>query len=242
MNKKVLTTMVSLMGVFIMTCYVLKFFFPEQFVMSIENPALISIGQYIDSHQWLFYLFGIFTSFITYWFYLCAVCHRWYLKWYECLMVLGIIGATIGLSFVDANLSTALSYASFAFLPAIFGSDLKSVAICYSIHIPNQFITLSIRNLMAYVATRTTLNIMLLSIDMYLWLMLLYFCGNYKKINRRRNMGWQLPPVYGKKGPKYYDNKISKIDAKIAKLQEERAVYVAKRAEFDKPKTEVVEG
>ena len=56
------------------------------------------------------------------------------------------------------------------------------------------------------------------------------------------NMGWQLPPVYRKKGPKYYDNKTSKIDAKIAKLEQEKAIYVAKRAEFDEPKTEVVEG
>lgn len=55
-------------------------------------------------------------------------------------------------------------------------------------------------------------------------------------------MGWQLPPVYGKKGPEYYDNKIAKIGLKIAKLEEEKAIYVAKRAEFDKPKAKVVEG
>lgn len=180
MNKKVLTTMVVLMSVFIVACYVLKFFFPQQFVLAIENPTLISIGKYIDQHQWLYYLFGILTSFITYWFYLCAVCHRLYLKWWQCVVVLGVIGATIGLRFIDVNLSTVLSYASFVFLPAIFGSDIKSVAICFSIHIANQFLTLSIRNLMAYVATVTTLNIMLLSVDMYLWLILLYFCGNYK--------------------------------------------------------------
>ena len=71
-------------GVFLTACYVLKFFFPQQFVMAIENPTLISIGQYIDGHQWLFYLFGIFTSFISYWFYLCAVCKRWYLNWWQC--------------------------------------------------------------------------------------------------------------------------------------------------------------
>lgn len=55
-------------------------------------------------------------------------------------------------------------------------------------------------------------------------------------------MGWKLPPFYGKKGPKYYDNKIEAISKKIAKLEEEKTIYVAKRAEFDKPKAEVVKG
>lgn len=181
MNKKVLTTMVVLMSVFIVACYVLKFFFPQQFVLAIENPTLISIGQYIDQHQWLYYLFGILTSFITYWFYLCAVCHRWYLKWWQCLVVLGVIGASIGLTFVDINLYSAFSIISFIVLPALFGGDIKTLAIVFSIHTINQNFTLSIRNLIAYVSTFTSLNIMILSVDMYLWLILLYFCGNYKR-------------------------------------------------------------
>lgn len=35
-------------------------------------------------------------------------------------------------------------------------------------------------------------------------------------------MGWQAPPLYGVKN---YDAKIEKIDAKIAKLLEEKKVY-----------------
>lgn len=180
MNKKVLTAMVILMIAFIGGCYALKFCFPEQFVLAIENPIFITIGNFINNHIWADYTFGILTSFITYWLYLCAVCHRWRLKWWECLVVLAVIGTTIGFSFIDMNLSTALSYSSFVFLPAIFGSNIKSVAICFSIHISNQFLTLSIRNLVAYITVFNNLNVMLLSIDMYLWLILLYFCANYK--------------------------------------------------------------
>ena len=35
-------------------------------------------------------------------------------------------------------------------------------------------------------------------------------------------MGWQCPPFYGVKD---YEAKIAKIDAKIAKLLEEKAIY-----------------
>ena len=180
MNKKVLTTMVVLMSVFIVACYVLKFFFPQQFVLAIENPTLISIGEYINNHAWADYLFGITTAFITYWLYLCAVCHRWYLKWWQCVVVLGVIGASIGLTYLDINLYSAFSIISFIVLPALFGGDIKTLAIAFSIHTINQNFTLSIRNLLAYVTVFNNLNVMLLSIDMYLWLILLYFCGNYK--------------------------------------------------------------
>lgn len=180
MNKKVLKTMVVLVGVFIFTCYILKIFFPEQFVMAIENETLISIGNYIDTHAWAEYSFGILTSFITYWLYLCAVCHRWYLKWWHCLIVLGVIGASIGLTFVDINVYTAFSVISFIVLPAIIGSDLKSVAICFSIHSLSQCLTLTIRNLPIYMTHINSLILNVVGIESFLWLVLFLFLFNYK--------------------------------------------------------------
>lgn len=35
-------------------------------------------------------------------------------------------------------------------------------------------------------------------------------------------MGWEFPPMYGK-SKEFYENKIAKNNAKIAKLQEENA-------------------
>ena len=55
-------------------------------------------------------------------------------------------------------------------------------------------------------------------------------------------MGWKYPPLYRKKDKKYYEDKLAGVNGKIAKLEEEKAVYEAKIAEFDEPKTEVVEG
>ena len=37
-------------------------------------------------------------------------------------------------------------------------------------------------------------------------------------------MGWQLPPMYGKK-VNYYEKKIEKIDKKIKSLEEDKKVY-----------------
>lgn len=181
MNKKVIKTMIALVIIFLMGLYVLKIFIPEQFVLSIENENIIIISNFIDSNVFAYYTFGIITSFITYWLYLCAVCRRWYLKWYECLIVLLVIGGSIVLSLWDTNVYSAYSVITFIVLPLLFKSNLKTVAITFSIHSLSQTFTLSIRGLSTYITTYTSLNILLLSFDMYLWLILLYIYYNYKK-------------------------------------------------------------
>lgn len=50
MNKKVFVSMLVLSMSFLMGLYILKIFFPQEFVMSIENDRLMLIGNYIDNH------------------------------------------------------------------------------------------------------------------------------------------------------------------------------------------------
>lgn len=181
MNKKVLKTMIALVVIFLAGLYVLKIFFPEQFVLSVENKTIVNIGVYIDTHEWLYYLFGIFTSFLTYWFYLCAVCKRWYLKWYEIIIVLLVIGASIGFTFWDINIYSAFSVITFIALPYIFGSNIKSVAICFSIHSLSQVLSLSIRNLPIYMTNVNSLSLFITNLECIFWLLLFYFYNNYNK-------------------------------------------------------------
>lgn len=173
--------MIALVIVFLVSLYVLKIFFPEQFVMSVENEIIVAIGNYIDSNAWAYYLFGIFTSFLTYWLYLCAVCRKWYLNWWECLSVFAVIGASIGLTFVDVNLCSALSYSSFVLLPLIFKAELKPVAIVFTIHIFAQFLTTSIRNLPVYMVDVNSLTLFITNFECLFWLLLFYIYYNCKE-------------------------------------------------------------
>lgn len=186
MNKKVLKTMIALVLVFLVLCYVLKIFMPEQFVLSIEIKVLIDIGNFIDVHDWLYYIFGITTSFITYWLYLSAVCRRWYLRWYECLTILMVIGTSIGFNFIDVNLCSALNYTSFIFLPLLFGARLKETGVAFTIHILSQFLSLSIRDLPIYFTDVNSVTLLIAGIDAYLWLALLYIYYNYKKEDNKQ--------------------------------------------------------
>lgn len=181
MNRKVFKVMIALVVIFLTGLYVLKIFMPEQFVLSVENEIIITIGTYIDNNAWAYYLFGILTSFITYWLYLCAVCRRWYLKWYEILTVLVVIGGSIGLSPWDTNVYSAYSVITFIVLPLLFKSDLKTVAVVFSIHSLSQTMSLTIRNLPLYMTNINSLTVCMLGIESYLWLLLFYIYFNYNK-------------------------------------------------------------
>lgn len=181
MNKKVLRTMLALCVVFIGALYVLKIFFPRQFIINIELKPLITIGNYIDTHTWAEYSFGILTSFITYWLYLCAVCRRWYLNLIQSLIVLLTIGISIGSTFIDLNVYTAISCSSFVLLPMLFKANLKEVGVVYTTHLFSQGCSLTIRNLPIYMTSINTLLITIAGIENYLWLVLFYLYYNYKE-------------------------------------------------------------
>lgn len=180
MNRKVFISMLILAISFLVGLYIAKIFFPQEFVMAIQNEQLIAIGNFIDTHKWLYYICGGLTSFATYWLYLCAVSHRRYLKWWECLIIAVYIVIAKIIGTFDINIATAISIASFVVFPIITKGNLKSCGIVYSTHLIAQALSLSIRNLKLYLATTNFITMALMSIDMYLWLFLFYVVFNYK--------------------------------------------------------------
>lgn len=181
-NKALYVSMLVLVGVFLVSMYVLKGFYPQEFVLAVENQTILSIGEFIDSHLWLYYICCGITSFITYWFYLCACSHRWSLKWYENLIVLLTVVASILISIKDQTLFTVFSTTSFVFLPAICKGDMKTCGIVFTIHSFSQIFSLKIRNLpLFFTNIPNFISTILLTFECFLWLVLMYVIFNYKK-------------------------------------------------------------
>ena len=174
MNRQVFIAMLVLSICLLCGMYILKIFFPKEFVLAIENQRIIAIGNYIDSHKWAYFIFGSVTSFITYWLYCCACSHRKYLKWYHCLEILIAIIIIRIINIFDLNIATALSISSMIFLPALTTGEIKTTAIVYFVHTLNQSLTLTIRNITIFLQYLNSLTTFLLAIDMYFWLILFY--------------------------------------------------------------------
>ena len=181
MNKSVFISMLTLSICLLAGMYILKIFFPQEFLFVIENKRIIAVGEYIDGHAWAYYMLGIITSFVTYWLYLCAVCKRRALNIKQCGIVLVAIAISIGLSFADEKLSNHFNIVSMLLLPWIFKGGLKEVAIVYSVHGLAQVLSLEIRGLSMYIQYSNTLFFVLLTLECYFWLFLFYIIFNYKK-------------------------------------------------------------
>lgn len=190
MNKKVLKTMIALVVIFLCALYVLKIFFPEEFVMVIENEQLIKIGEYVDNNLWLHIILACITSFITYWLYLCAVTHKWYLNWKEILMVLSVIAITQTLYSFDetVDLASGISIISMLILPVFSKADLKDVAIVFSIHYMAQLLSTLIRGLPLLLTNVNYATIFLMTIECYFWLLLFYLYFNIKRRNKNEEI------------------------------------------------------
>lgn len=184
-NKKIYTTMLILTITFLLAMYILKIFFPQEFVMAIQNERIVAIGNFIDSHIWLRYLCEGLMAFITYTLYCCACTHRLRLKWYEYLYVIATIVGIRLISLYDNNISTAIQFGSFIFLPAIMKGNLQTTAIVATTHYIAQCLMLSIRNLPMYLTTMNYVTVLFMTIECYLWLTLFYIIFNYKKESKK---------------------------------------------------------
>lgn len=181
MNKKVFIAMLILAISFLIGLYVFKIFFPQEFMMSIQNERIIKVGEFIDSHEWLYYVCCGLTSFATYWLYCCACSGRLYLKWYELLEIIVVIVLCRVLNNYDTTIATAISISSFVFLPALMKGSLGRTAIVYTTHTICQALSLGIRSLPIYLTNTNFVTICFMTIECYFWLLLFYVIFNYKK-------------------------------------------------------------
>jgi hypothetical protein len=161
--------------------YVLKIFFPEEFMMSIQNERLIAIGTFIDNHEWLYYVCCGITSFITYWLYCCACTKRLYLKWYEVIYIIATIILCRVVNLYDVNMATIISWCSFMFLPALMRGNLKIGAFVFTTHSVMQGLSIKIRSLPMYLISTNFITMLLMILEMYFWLVLFYVIFNYRK-------------------------------------------------------------
>lgn len=182
MNKKVLRTMITLVIVFLVSLYVLKIFFPQEFVMAIQNEQFIKLGNFIDQRKWLTLVANGITSFIVMYLYLCATTKRWKLKLKEICFVLVLIVATRLISLWDFDIANGIMTISMFIFPALMGASLKTTCNVYCTHYVAQLLSLKIRSLPLLLTNINSIIAIFMTFECYLWLLLFYVYNNYKEI------------------------------------------------------------
>ena len=181
MNKKVFIAMLILTISFLVSFYVLKIFFPQEFAMSIQNEQLIKIGTFIDTHKWAYYIMAFITAFITYWLYCGAICGKLYFNIKEIIIIVIVIGLSFLVNEYSPTLAMHYSICAMLVLPALFKGNIRRLALVYSIHGLSQVLSMSIRNLPILFSTYNSLIGILMTLECYFWLLLFYIICNYRE-------------------------------------------------------------
>ena len=176
-------------GIMLISFYLLKIINPEFVIELSEVDRVVELGEYVDSHKWAYYLFFFIISFAGGYFYLCACCRKKSLKFRDvCILIievvlLFVVEKYLMVYYIPINMLCML------IMPTIICnldkcSDIKylnSTVTCLSIHTIAQIISLEIRNLSLRISFPNSASFTVLTIDAFIWLVLLYNFYNFKE-------------------------------------------------------------
>lgn len=181
--------MIALVVIFLVALYVLKIFFPEEFVMAIESKWLVKIGQFVDSHIWAHIIVGTVIGIIFDYLYFGAVCQRLRLNWI--LMVVIILYNTAYSFFVylapanivmeASEMLMTLSIIYMILTPTFFTDKIKPLSITYCVNALSQLFSLKIRNIGLLMLNATSITMIAMSAECYFWMLLCFLLFNYRK-------------------------------------------------------------
>ena len=166
--------------------YVAKIFFPEWIVGIAEIPSIVAFGNFVDSHKWAYCVFHAFVGLFGGYFYYCACARTYKLNWKQIIIFVSFVATSVTLKEICVSLYVPFTYVMLIALPfSILLVDsrtnyktFRSTAICFTVDIMAQAISLQIRNIVLLASSVNSATMTILMIDAIIWRVLLYLFFN----------------------------------------------------------------
>ncbi len=177
-----------LFGAILIAFYIAKIFFPQFIIGVAELPSIVKFGNYVDSHKWAYYLYTFVISFLGGYIYCCACCRTYKLSLHQTLVFVSLIIVLMILQVLTPQVYSSFNYVFFVFAPFLMlyiekklnKETFISTALCFSIDISAQALSLVIRNIIFMTICINSATMTILLIDTWIWRILLYLFYNYK--------------------------------------------------------------
>lgn len=160
---------------------IFKVFFPDAFAISVSNPRIILIGNFIDSHTWVEQGLLFLTSYFTFFFYLCACAQSWNLPAKSHIVLTAVTAVLCVIRFVSPSIGMIVDILAMVILPCLFHSTYDQFVVVFALHYVGQILLLLIRSKTVLLIGTDFASQFILSIDAYLWLVLYYLYSNLYK-------------------------------------------------------------
>lgn len=187
MNKRVLQASLALIMFTILAMYIAKFFFPLEFVFVVENPRLIAIGNYVDTHKWAYYPATFGFCFLTYWLFICAACRKQFLNKKELWITVLVILVSYLFSGIVPEMSSYIDIACMLLLCNWFKANIKNYTVVFSIHTINSLLLANARIMHQNMGMADSASVFLIGLESIFWLIILYLISN----NKEEGLQWE---------------------------------------------------
>lgn len=180
--------LIILIGILV-TIYCVKIINPAFIVGVAETESIVRIGTYIDTHKWAYYLFTGITSFVVEYFFCCACCKKLKLRLRELIVVFcSVCIALLTQAFIPQYFSV-VDICLLVSMPMIINlmdknldsSKLYSFGITFLVHNIAQIMSLQIRDIITMISYPNSATYIVLLIDAYIWLFIMYNLFNFKR-------------------------------------------------------------
>ena len=181
MNKRVLSSLIVLMGVFLLAFIAVKMFFGDWFAAVVQNEKILAIGNAIDNDKALHILADVLVGILIMHFYLCSCKQVWRLRSYQYLMVCAYsVGMVLCGEFLP-SVAPVLDILAVIVAPFLLRCKIKQSIVIFVLHYAGQAAVLFLRSEPLFLVSTNYATTFILVFDMYIWLALYYLYSNLYK-------------------------------------------------------------
>lgn len=203
-------------------CFVIKIFGGNFFEIMCDNPNYKALCEYADSHLWLKFVIGFFSSTLCQSLYELAILQKYRFSTKELIITIISVFISCLIKLYFQILGWISDAWLFIILPILLlGKDYKKywqVIVAFLLTLSFQFVSLIVKNIGVVVVIETYFVGLIYMIDLYLMCFLYYLYRNYQKEQKTMGILWGL--FAGKPVDKLKAMK-AKREAKIKKLEAE---------------------
>lgn len=181
MRKKVFTTMLSLVVGVMIVYYILKFFFPEKFLLMITSQNILRFGEFLETHKIFDKIFSILMSFVTLYLFACGSASKTHLVWWKTLIVVGVAIFNVLTSPYWGDFYLHSSIVTMFLCACLENSKLRQSVLIFSVHGYLQLCLLKIRGFESILPVMNKATMYALGLENLVWLVLFYIIFNFKK-------------------------------------------------------------
>lgn len=180
--------LIILIGILV-AIYCVKIINPTFIVGVAESESIVRFGTYIDSHKWAYYLFAGITSFIMSYLYCGACCKKIKLNLKDLIVVISYVVISILTQIFMPRFFSVVDICLMILMPMIINlmdknydaNKFYSFGITFIVNNIAQIMSLQIRDIATMISYPNSATYIVLLIDAYIWLFIMFNLFNFKK-------------------------------------------------------------